>query len=349
VAAVLHAQHVDIERGPGDISWRFGNGIKPMAGCPERDDRFARGDVRLEQVDQTLGRCAASGAHHHEIRVTQPFDVGEIRIPFPGWTELARWCGALPESDGKMPRDLTKALKAAMESLTSTARVIIEPVLVRDEEGHLEKRYLVTQDLWVRMVTLTPPEGGGRAEVWADIHPAAVGSLLRSYVEREPDLYERHKAARKALGAREMRNEWSILEDYLLRRALVAAGDAFVQSLPEKARTGKAKKAARAAAKLVDHGEAEGERTVVVEVSRTHLWELLSLDTMVRDRGRNYVLERERDAFTFCELTGALLTVTERKGKNGDTVFVCTLPHPDRGRHDPAQLTMLPPVAEVEA
>ena len=84
VSAVLHAQHVDIERGPGGVSGCFGNGIKPMAGCPERDTRFARGHVRLEQVDETLGWCAATGAHHHEVRVTQPFDVREIRITFPG-------------------------------------------------------------------------------------------------------------------------------------------------------------------------------------------------------------------------------------------------------------------------
>ena len=84
VAAVLHAQHVDIERGPGGVSGRFGNGIESMAGRPERDDRFAGGHVRLQEVDETLGRCAATGAHHHQIRVMQPFDVREIRITFPG-------------------------------------------------------------------------------------------------------------------------------------------------------------------------------------------------------------------------------------------------------------------------
>ena len=84
VAAVFQAQHVDVERGPGGVSGCLGNGIKAMAGRPKRDDRFARGDVCLEQVDQTLGRRSASGAHHHEVRVAQALDVGEIGVTLAG-------------------------------------------------------------------------------------------------------------------------------------------------------------------------------------------------------------------------------------------------------------------------
>ena len=266
-----------------------------------------------------------------------------IRIPFPGYSELAKWCGAMPGPDGRMPRGLTKALKHALDSLSKSTRWITEPVLVRDKGGALIPRYRINQALWVEMNTIYPT-----GETAMDLHPAAVGSILRSYVERAPDLYERYESARKSIGAREMRNEWSILEDYLLRRALIVAGDAFRQSLPEKARSGKAKKAARAAAKLTDHGEAEGERTVEFDISRTHLWELLKLDAVAKKQGRSEALERERDAFAFCKATGTLLARTERLGKNGDTVFVCTLPHPDRGRYDPSQLTMLPPAVREE-
>jgi hypothetical protein len=234
-----------------------------------------------------------------------------------------------------MPRGLTKALKHALESLTTAPRWITEPVLVRIASGELEPRYRVTQALWVELTTLYPT-----GEIALDLHHAAVGAILKSYVERAPDLYDRHNAARVALGAREMRDEWSILEDYLLRRAMVLAGDAVTQTLPKGGRSKKAQRAARATTFLPNAGEAEGDRTVTFDISRGTLWELLKLDAMVRDRGRSYALERERDAFEFCRLTGVLGSVTERKGKTGDVVFVCTMPHPD-------QLTMLPSAAEV--
>jgi len=265
-----------------------------------------------------------------------------IRILFPGYSELAKWCGASPGEDGKMPRGLTKALKHALESLTTAPRWITELVLARTPSGELEPRYRVTQALWVELTTLYPT-----GEIALDLHHAAVGAILKSYVERAPDLYDRHNAARVALGAREMRDEWSILEDYLLRRAMVLAGDAVTQTLPKGGRSKKAQRAARATTFLPNAGEAEGDRTVTFDIARGTLWELLKLDTMVRDRGRSYALERERDAFEFCRLTGVLGSVTERKGKTGDVVFVCTMPHPDRKRYDPDQLTMLPSAAEV--
>lgn len=296
---------------------------------------IALSEKRLEESPAALSRRPLEDAPQQRIR-----------IPFPGYSELAKWCGATPGDDGRMPRGLTKALKAALESLTTSARWITEPVLVRDREGHLAPRYRVTQAQWVELTTLYPS-----GEIAMDLHPAAVGSILASYVERAPNLYDRHEAARKAIGAREMRNEWSILEDYLLRRAQIAAGDAFAQSLPENAREGKAKKDARAAAKLAltDHGPAEGERTVTVVVSRSRLWELLKLDTVAKKQGKREALERERDAFAFCQATKTLLTLADRIGKQGDTVFVCTMPHPDRAYYDPAQLTMLPPGPLEEA
>ena len=85
VPAVFHAQHVDIERGPSGISGCFGCGIESVAGRSKGHDRLARGHMRLEQVDESLGRGPASGAHHHQVRVAQALDVGKIGVSLDGW------------------------------------------------------------------------------------------------------------------------------------------------------------------------------------------------------------------------------------------------------------------------
>ena len=84
VAAVFQAQHVDIERGPGGVSGCLGNGIESMAGRPDGHYRLACSHMCLEQVDESLGRRSASGAHHHEVRVAQALDVGEIGVTLAG-------------------------------------------------------------------------------------------------------------------------------------------------------------------------------------------------------------------------------------------------------------------------
>jgi hypothetical protein len=263
---------------------------------------------------------------HPAALATRPLEdapMPRIRVEFPGFAELAKWCGAKPGGDGRIPKDFQRTLERALRNLARTPRWIVEPILVREKKGkktELVPRLRVSQALWVEASAIFPTG----ANPTLDLHPAAVGSLRSSFVDRGTDLYERYEAARNAIGARKMRDEWGNLEGYLLWQAGIKAGDErkHLASTPE--------------------GTPEGTRTLTLEVERRTLWETLELDAVARKQGRKSALQREAEALAFCKAMGTLLAVEERAGK-ADTVLVCTVPHPDRAPYDPDQLTLVSP------
>jgi hypothetical protein len=237
-----------------------------------------------------------------------------VRVTFHGYADLARWAGATPRHDGRIAKDVKRTLERALTSLTHTPRWIAAPVLVRTgKSGALEKRVRVSQALWIEATQLST------GETHLDLHPAAVGSLHRSFVYRGA-LYEQYDAARRAIGAAQMRNEWGYLEDYLLRLAGVKAGNERLAATPA--------------------GIPEGARTITAKIARATLWETLELDTVAKKRGKRAALEREAQAFAFCRATGSVLDVVESAGQ-ADTVLVVRMPHPDVGHSDPNQFSLL--------
>jgi hypothetical protein len=238
-----------------------------------------------------------------------------VRIAFPGFEELARWCGAKAGPDGRVPRDTRDTLDRALKRLTTEPRWIAEPVLVPVRGREPLRDIRVHQTLWVSASSLVLSGG-----VTLDLHPVAVASMLASFVEVEGGLLERYESARKALGKRQMRDEWAIADDYLRHLATVKAMDQRLHPAPA--------------------GATVGSQRLEADVARKTFRKQLGLDTVAKKRGERDALARETDALNFCREMGTLLSWSERPGQE-DTVLVLALRHPDTHQYDPEQGLLL--------
>lgn len=234
-----------------------------------------------------------------------------LRFRFPGYAEVARRVGAKPDAEGRIPQHYTRNLERAFQKLSKEARWIPEPVRVRPAKGQRWRDdVLVRQALWVEIEALV--ESG---DVLVKLHPAAVTSMLASWVEHE-NLLEHYESARKQIGARQLRDDFVACEDYLLQ--LRNANEA---------------QHARTETPAADATEAD--RRVLANVSKAKLWERMGWDKEAKKRGKRHAQKLERDALAFCKARGLLLDYRERPGQKGPVLDLelrgSRHPDPDQG------------------
>ena len=154
--------------------------------------------------------------------------------------------------------------------------------------------------------------------VYLNLHPAAFTSHLRSFLEVEA-LASAYKAARDALGYRQMRDEWAIADDYMRWRAICQVVGGARELAPAKP------------------GTTVEQLTLQVKVKDDRLLQTLGLWDLARKQGRPTARQRTEDALTFCRQMGTLLDA-ELKGE----VWTLTVPHPDaRATTDGGQYVLL--------
>lgn len=272
-----------------------------------------------------------------------------VRVLFPGFAELARAAG-VETSGGRIPKERREPLAGALLNLTQD-HWIPQPVRMptgerwKDEDGRWHPVYvddvLVHREKWVAM--------GGTVvtrNVVLDIHPVAVVSHLVSYVE-VGTLAARYEAARRAIGKRQMRDEWAALDDYLRYLASVLAGeqradvaDANGGTVRGARRNGGGRKHGPAAVHMVT----VGDLCLTKDVDDATLRARCGLLAVARKRGEAEAATRMADALAFCQAMGTLRDFAPVTGKEGQAMWRLTLAHPDVHRADPAQgLLLLPP------
>lgn len=271
--------------------------------------------------DQGLLRAHPGALASHYI-ASQP--APKIRMKFPGLSELARTVGYEPGPDGKISKATRALLERALVSLTTKPRWIAEPVLVpvKTKKGtRLVPDTRVSQVLWVEasVTVLTK-------HIDLDLHPVAVASMLASFISVD-NLAARYEEAKKALGQRQMRDEWALCDDYLRHRASVKAG------------------AERALAPAEGRMVLAGEQFLTAEASVETFRTVLGLNAVAKERGETAAKQRELDAIQFAKHMGTLIDAQLIKGKDGPK-WEFTLPHPDGIITDPTQGLLLSPTAD---
>ena len=232
-------------------------------------------------------------AHHSQSKVV---------LPFPGVTALARVIGFPLTSRGKLAESDRKLILRALKSLATIPRWIAMPVTVMMKpEGESKARWVedieVTQTLWVEAAKLVFNQS-----TTLKLHPAILTSQLKSFFT-VPNLAARYDGALRAIGARQMRDDFAILDDYLRLRA-----------------AGCAAAAARRPDDPPDLSSTAADDTLI---------ELLALESYVKKWGRKAALRRIEEAMDFCKAMGSLL----RSSKAG-SVWTFTFPIPEGVAHD---------------
>lgn len=238
-----------------------------------------------------------------------------IRLEYPGTTELARVIGYAENKQGKIGRSDRRTVERALRQLCTLPRWIAVPVLVPPAKkgGDWMDDVEITQTLWVEAATTVFSQG-----VYLNLHPAAFTSHLRSFLEVEA-LASAYKAARDALGYRQMRDEWAIADDYVRWRAICQV-------------VGGARELAPA-----EPGTTVEQLTLEVKVKDDRLLQTLGLWDLARKQGRPTARQRTEDALAFCRQMGTLLDA-ELEGE----VWTLTVPHPDaRATTDGGQYVLL--------
>jgi hypothetical protein len=237
-----------------------------------------------------------------------------IRMAYPGASELGRVIGAKLDTSGKIPRETRRTIERALRSLCNVPRWIAMPVLVpsRAANGKPIEDIEVIQTLWIEASeTLIDPGA------YLSLHPAAVASHMRSYIE-VPDLAAQYDAARRALGRAKMLDEWAIADDYYRSLALAqpGVGRRAVSSGPDGAR--------------------ETDGVLIKKIATSTLLRVLALEGFAKKHGIAKAIERARDANRFCVETGSLLNFEPTDGG-----WFVHMPHPDLRHVDAEQLVLL--------
>lgn len=240
-------------------------------------------------------------------------DAPRVRVKFPGFAAIAKRAGAAPGKDGRIPKEKISSLETALKNLTTVPRWIPEPILIARHKKPPIEDIRVKQTLWVEATTTFLGE-----ETSLDLHPVAVASMLRAYVDHGPGLLAQWDSARRAIGISQMRDDLAMCEGYLRQLAGAQAGEATRHPHP------------------APNGATAGTQTLRKDLYRRTLWEKMQWDVVSKRKGRKEALAREQEALAFCRERGVLVGWTTRKGKEG-VMLVLTLAHPGMAHTDPAQ------------
>jgi hypothetical protein len=290
-------------------------------------------------------------AHPYALQARADTDTPapRVRVPFPGYSELARIARFETNKHHRFPPDTIKVVRNALHSLTTEPRFIQEPVRVQVGRGK-SARWVddvrTTRTLWVEASTTTAT---GHAELL--LHPVAVASHLYSYVPAG-DLAARYAAARRAIGRTKMLDEYAACDDYLRYLASVQLGKVRGRAAREAREEGATEREAADTAQtrlegMVAAGDLRLERTVLDQTLR----EALKMEHLARDRGETFTQKRVVDALEFTKAMGTLLEYRRDTNAQGGTLWHLTLAYPavQTGAEDPDQgLLFIPEGAYVE-
>lgn len=260
-----------------------------------------------------------------------------VRLTFPGVAELARIAGYEPDASGRIPKEIRAVIENALRDLTTRPRWVAEPVLVpaprhgRAKRGNgrpgLVEDLRVTQTLWVEATATVLTR---HTELL--LHPVAFASHLASYVP-VGNLAARYDAAKRAIGRRQMRDEWAAADDYLRYLAAVKLKD-------RRATAERAGATPEEAAAMVT----AGNLVVRADVADKTLREALGIARLTRDRGESVTRERVADALAFASAMGTLRAYRLDEDATAPT-WRLELAHPgvQLGTTDPAQGVLFGP------
>lgn len=283
-------------------------------------------------------------AHPYALQVRPDEDTPapRVRVPFPGYSEIARIAGfKTNKNNSRIPSDTVDVVRNALQRLTTEPRFIQEPVRVKVGHGK-SARWVedvrTTLTLWVEASTTNST---GYDEL--RLHPMAVASLMYSYVAVDK-LAERWDNARKALGRSKMLNEYSACDDYLRYLASVQLGKVRARAAKDTPENSDSEPHATG---MVTAGTLRLERSILDRTLR----EALKMEHLARDRGEAFTQKRIVDALEFTKATGTLLSYERTTSANGEPMWRFFLANPavEGGVEDPDQgLLFLPEGAHGE-
>lgn len=248
---------------------------------------------------------------------------GRIRVPFPGYSELARILNMKEDKDGRIPKSVRKGLEDAVNRLSSEDRFIVVRVAVAGANGKTQFVESVSRDKWI-VKTIIPETG----ETFLDIHPATIATALRSYTQVD-SLPSRYEAARETLQLREIRRDHVAAELYMRQLQLGTFG----------ATRGRA----RALAKQGKEAPGIEGPSLAKKVAHETLLDTLNLKSYAKKNGRKAVTDRIIEDLNFCKEVGSLLSFAV-DGSNWELV----LPDPDNHAEQAIELPLLDEVDEDE-
>jgi hypothetical protein len=229
-----------------------------------------------------------------------------VALEFPGLAELARVAGYEPDAEGRVPKETRRTVERALRNLLLVPRWIAEPVLVqvrqKGERPRLVEDVRVTQTLWVEADTTVITK-----QTRLLLHPVAFASHLASYVP-VGNLAARYDAAKRAIGCRQMRDEWAIFDDYLRLIAGGKAGDLRRRHAADPTTV--------------------GEQTLPFAIYDAKLREVLGITHLARDRGETEAKRRVSETLAFVQAMGTVHHATLEEGEKGP-LWRMQLAHPD--------------------
>lgn len=251
-----------------------------------------------------------------------------VRIPFPGYAELAHIVGFDTDASGRIPKETRQTLERALRNLTTIPRWISQRVLVPVRKGK-RLEYVpderVTNTLWVEL------EGTLKTkQATLTLHPVAFSAHLASYVA-VGNLAARWAAARRAIGRPRMRDEWARADEYFRLLAGVELANGNGRRLITSG----------------DGGEivTAGDVVLPKEIDDETLRDALVITRLARSRGETAARARVEDALRFAQAMGTIRTFRLLVGKRNQAKWYLELLDPgiQRGEVDPDQVLMLPP------
>lgn len=229
---------------------------------------LAREEGLLEAHPWAKGRYPISG---------QP--APRVKMRYPGTSELARILGYDENDRGKIPRQDRRTLERALTKLCTETALIAVPTQVPVPQKKGETRWVLDIEVY-RALWVEASHQVLSKDTYLSIHAGAVVSHLVSWLEME-NYAARLDAAKKAIGQRQMRDEWVIADDYL--RYL-------------------------AGSILASTKEGSQQPSVQKRIRGETLREALGLEDIVRNRGASAADQRLREALDFCVEFGSLIT-----------------------------------------
>jgi hypothetical protein len=284
----------------------------------------------------------------HPVALSARYDdttpAPRVRVPFPGYAELARIARFESDGSNRMPKETRKTMERALISLTKRPRWIAEPVRVKVGKGYIDD-VRVTQTLWVEASTTLLTH---RTEL--NLHPVAFASHLHSYIPVD-DLAARYAAARKAIGKAKMLDEYAACDDYLRYQASVKLG----QARGAGAKIARSSGASRDEVKAAGHHAVgdmvvAGDLAVTCDLKDSTLRDAIGMRDVARDRGETVARQRLEDALRFAQAMGTLRSYQPTESSDGKPMWRLVLAHPavHGGAVDPDQGVIFVPDDDPE-
>ncbi len=284
----------------------------------------------------------------HPVALSARYDdttpAPRVRVPFPGYAELARIARFESDSSNRMPKETRKTMERALISLTKKPRWIAEPVRVKVGKGYIDD-VRVTQTLWIEASTTLLTH---RTEL--NLHPVAFASHLHSYIPVD-DLAARYAAARKAIGKAKMLDEYAACDDYLRYQASVKLGQARGTGAKIARATGASRDEVKAAGhQAVGDMVVAGDLAVTCDLKDSTLRDAIGMRDVARDRGETVARQRLEDALRFAQAMGTLRSYQPTESSDGKPMWRLVLAHPavHGGAVDPDQGVIFVPDDDPE-